>query len=70
MVPGVIALVSQMILTLSKVFLLMFKYKKNALIEGVSSKDVYADVKLCVESLIHYKDDLNELFDMIKDIIS
>jgi hypothetical protein len=41
-------------------FLLMFKYKKNALIEGVSSKDVYADVKLCVESLIHYKDNLNE----------
>ena len=41
-------------------FLLMFKYKKNALIEGVTSKDVYADVKLCIESLIHYKDNLNE----------
>jgi hypothetical protein len=26
----------------------------------VTSKDVYADVKLCVESLIYYKDNLNE----------
>lgn len=41
-------------------FLLMFKYKKNELIEADTAKDVHADVKLCLESLIRYKDNLNE----------
>jgi serine/threonine protein kinase len=41
-------------------FLLTFKYKKNVLLEAVTAKDVYDDVKLCMESLIHYKDNSNE----------
>lgn len=41
-------------------FLLTFKYKKNVLLEAVTAKDVYNDIKLCMESLIRYKENLNE----------